>query len=87
MVNVMAEADQIKILFMDGSWVNFNKPPNFDLIQFTHGARSLGMIITPQFYVPMQFVKLIMDMSAAHVVEFGTTGTPIPTVPGTETRQ
>jgi hypothetical protein len=45
------------------------------------------MIITPQFYVPMQFVKLIMDMSAAHVVEFGTTGTPIPTVPGTETRQ
>jgi hypothetical protein len=81
MVDIMAD-QQIKILFTDGSWVNFQKPPNFNLPSFVHGVRSIGMVLTDSLYIPLPLIKAIMDLSMATEVEFG-----MPTVPGTETRQ
>jgi hypothetical protein len=74
--------EQIKILFTDGSWVNFHKPPDFSLPQFVHGVRSIGMVLTDSLYIPLPLIKAIMDLSMATEVEFGT-----PTAPSTETRQ
>jgi len=74
--------EQIKILFTDGPWVNFHKPPDFSLPQFVHGVRSIGMVLTDSLYIPLPLIKAIMDLSMATEVEFGT-----PTAPSTETRQ
>ena len=74
--------EQIKILFTDGSWVNFHKPPDFSLPQFVHGVRSIGMVLTDSLYIPLQHIKAIMDLSQATEVQFGT-----PSAPSTETRQ
>ena len=75
----MAE-NLIRIVFADGSYLNFHKPPGFALSQFMHGARSLGMILTDQFYVPLTMVKAVLDMSYANEVELAN-------APTTETRQ
>jgi hypothetical protein len=72
--------NQIRIIFSDGSYLNIHKPPGFTLTQFMHGARSLGMILTDQFYVPLTMVKAVLDMSYADQVELAN-------APTTETRQ
>jgi hypothetical protein len=71
----------IRVIFADGSFLNFQKPPGFSLPQFMHGARSLGMILTDQFYVPLTMVKAVLDMSFGDEVQIGTNA------PSTETRQ
>jgi len=79
-------ADKIKLLFMDGTWVDFEKPQGFDLATFVHGCRSLGFVMGKGFYVPFGLVKLVMDMSTAEHI-YGTSGAPQATAPGTETKQ
>ena len=81
----MAE-NKIKILFTDGSWFDFHKPANWNMSNFVNAMRSMGMVISDQFYCPGILVKAVIDMSAADDVTFGTSG-PSPTAPSTETKQ
>jgi hypothetical protein len=78
--------NKIKLLFVDGSSFDFEKPTGFELQAFVHGCRSIGMVLTNGFYVPFGLVKAVIDMelmtqySPAAVV-------PSQNAPSTETRQ
>lgn len=78
--------DQIKLLFIDGSFIDFDRPPDFNLPTFIHGCRSMGFVLGIGFYVPFGLVKAVLDMSTSHVM-YGTAGAPLPNAPTTEKPQ
>ena len=78
---------KIKILFVDGSWFDFEKPAGWNMQAFTNAMRSMSMIISDQFYCPAHLVKAVIDMTHAEQAGFEIGSSPAPTAPSTETRQ
>lgn len=84
---VVSMNKNIKILFADGSWVDFEKPDGFDMATFIHGIRSVGFVLAPGFYAPLGMIKGIIDMTNAQAAVYGTAGPPTANAPTTETKQ
>lgn len=80
--------NKIRIMFLDNSQVEFDRPDGFDLPMFIHGIRSIGMVLGKGFYVPLGLVKCVIDLSeAVNVTVMGPTTPPTQTAPSTETKQ
>lgn len=79
-------ADKITVLFFDGTSITMDKPAAFDLQQYVHGMRSIGMVLALNMYVPASAIKAILIQNQ-ETPDFIMGGPPSPTAPGTETKQ
>ena len=79
-------SEKITVLFVDGTSITMDKPAVFDLQQYVHGMRSIGMILAANLYVPANLVKAVL-IQTLETPSFIMGGPPSPIAPSTETKQ
>ena len=83
--NIGGPTDQVRIIFIDGSWFDFVKPAGFVFPDFITAMRSNGMVLSNNAYVRADLVKCAFEFRSGGDLPF-TVGAA-PNAPSSGTKQ
>lgn len=58
--------DNVRVVFLDGTWFDFAEPTGFNFKQFVMEVRGLGMVLSDQVYVRGDLIKTIFKWNESN---------------------